>query len=207
MNRRTFHNFNIALLIAIVSFALLDALPAHSQSATPLILYASSGVPVTNYIASTPMSTTPQSIFSSAEQFFTDFGPESFTNEHGYFQTGAALQNNINVGATLELGCPIYHTSQTTSIDISSQTLNAGIAGTIVQEEIDASWGINVHDVKVSLGVGGGYDFDEHRAFPAVYAELQKKLTANTHIFLRAEEAWEGKVSAPLVVGGAGFTF
>lgn len=156
-----------------------------------------------------PTSTSVTSIFDSAEQFFTSYGPNSFTNEHGYFETGVALQNNVNVGATLELGAPIWRTaSKTSGLTLASETLNAGIAGVIVQEQIDLAWSIDVHDVDVLLGVGGGYDFQEHHMFPGVFAELQKKLTQNTHAFLRIEEDLEGKAaSAPMVSTGVGFTF
>jgi hypothetical protein len=155
-----------------------------------------------------PNSSSPQSIFQSAENFFVSFGPESFTNEHGFFESGAALQNNVNVGATLELGMPVYHPSANTAITLASETLNAGIAGTIVQEQVDVAWTLYVHDVKVLLGVGGGYDFQQHRAFPALFGELQKKLTANTHAFLRIEEPVLGKsATSPLVAAGVGFTF
>lgn len=155
-----------------------------------------------------PASNSATSIFNSAEEFFTSFGPYSFAGTHGWFESGVALQNNINVGATLELGAPIWHTGTNSAITLASETLNAGIAGTIVQEQIDLGWAIDVHDVQIVLGLGGGYDFQHKQLFPDVYAELQKKLTANTHAFLRVEEPILGKnATAPLVSAGVGFTF
>ena len=149
----------------------------------------------------------PPSFTQSVTGFFTSFGTNTFNNTRGWVETGVAYQNNIDFASQLELGLQIKSTGTNSGLYLISETFNAGIAGTIVSEQIDAGWGLNIKDTRILFFAGGGYDFPNGKLFPSVGGEVQKRLTENTFAFVRLEEQWSGKTSAPVVAIGGGFTF
>ena len=174
--------------------------------ALPLAAAAQTNTAATNTVAAPQVQNQTQ-FYQTAMSWMTSFSSNSWTGTHGFAEAGAASQNNVDVASTLGLGYNVWSASTNSGITLNSVTLNAGIAGVIDEEIFGAAWRLNIKDVQLLAGVGGGYNWPDRKGFGELFAELQKKMTANTHLFIRMDEQWEGKISAPIVSAGAGFEF
>jgi hypothetical protein len=158
--------------------------------------------PVTN--SNTPSITAP---LATAEYWLTHFSTNTWSGTHGWIQTGAAYENQLQFADAVEVGFKVYSASTNSGLALDDQLLTAGIAGTIVSDELDVAWYYDVHDLQLLAGAGGGYDRSSERVFPGFFAEGQKKTSANTHLYLRAGMQYEGKKTPGMVILGFGGEF
>jgi hypothetical protein len=158
--------------------------------------------PVT--ISNTPSITAP---LATAEYWLTHYGTNTWSGTHGWIQTGAAYENQLQFADAVEVGLKLYSASTNSGLALDDQLLTAGIAGTIVSDALDAAWYYDVKDVQLLAGIGGGYDKVNDRAFPDGFAEVQKKTSANTHLYLRGEIQYEGRKTPGIVTIGFGGEF
>jgi hypothetical protein len=145
--------------------------------------------------------------FQTAEQWLTSFSSNTWTGTHGYIQTGATYQNQLQFADALELGLNVLSTGTNSGLSLSDNLLTAGIAGTIVSDSLDVAWRFDVKDVQIQFGAGPGYDKPNDRLFADIMGELQKKMSANTHAYLRLDLPYEGKSSGLQVTIGLGGEF
>ena len=143
----------------------------------------------------------------TAEQWLTSFSSNTWSGTHGYIQTGAAYQNQIQFADALELGLNVLSTGTNSGLTLSDNLLTAGVAGTIVSDSLDVAWRFDVQDVQIQFGAGPGFDKPNDRLFADIMGELQKKMSAHTHTYLRLDLPYEGKKSALQVTLGLGGEF
>ena len=132
-------------------------------------------------------TTTPQppasaTFFQSAAAFFTSFDTNSttFSAEHAEVWASADYQSGLNFAAGFGVQYELPR-----NFVLESFTRNAGIAGTIVSEEVGAGWALRHYDVKLTFGADGGYNWHAGRPQLEVYADLRKALTPNTFAGIR----------------------
>jgi hypothetical protein len=194
---------NKSVLIVGIVLAALAPFAEAAETNTPPAL------PSSQADTNAPAPVNPSTFFGDAEGWFATFGSNTWTGARGFVETGAAYQNNVDIASTFELGYNAWSpsTNSTSGLVIDSETLNAGIAGVILSQVMDVAWRLDIKDVQILAGIGGGYNFQTSRAFPDIFGELQKKLGANTHAFIRLESQISGKTAAPIVAAGVGFSF
>jgi hypothetical protein len=145
--------------------------------------------------------------FQTVEQWFTSFSSNTWSGTHGYIETGAAYQNQVQFADSLELGFNVLSTGTNSGLTLSDNLLTASIAGTIVSDSLDVAWRFDVKDVQIQFGAGPGFDKPNDRLFADIMGELQKKMSANTHAYLRLDLPYEGKKSGLEVIIGLGGEF
>jgi hypothetical protein len=192
------------------AFAKVTADASTNSSSVP----AQAPAPSTAAAGTTPAppasSTNTPSIVAplqTAEQWLTSFSSNSWSRTHGYIETGAAYQNQVQFADALELGFNVLSTGTNSGLTLSDNLLTASIAGTIVSDSLDVAWRFDVKDVQIQFGAGPGFDKANDRLFADMMGELQKKMSANTHAYLRLDLPYEGKKSGLEVIIGLGGEF
>lgn len=155
---------------------------------------------------------TPTTLESFEAFFQLGQTPYSFTNQIFLAESGVASVNQAPVGVNLNVSATVYHFGAITpasafSLQAGADTVNASVAGTFVSEEVYAGMAYDTRDLQVSGGLGGGKDFVTRRGRVDVYAEVRKKMTDNSHAFLRGAFDFLGKTTGPEIEGGVGWSF
>ncbi len=204
----------MAKALLVTPCLLAAAASAYGQSTNTNTLPATVAAPLAAPSESTPApapnSTNAPSVvapFQTAEQWLTRFSSNTWSGTHGYIETGAAYQNQVQFADALELGFNVLSTGTNSGLTLSDNLLIAGIAGTIVSDSLDVAWRFDVKDVQIQFGAGPGFDKPNDRLFADIMGELQKKMSANTHAYLRLDLPYEGKKSALEVILGLGGEF
>jgi hypothetical protein len=169
-------------------------------------------------IPAPPTNPPPQNVESfltTAQNWLTQINTNLHTFDHnrGAVWTGAAYINNDNVASALALE---YNFKTNSAWYAQSVTLNTGIAGTILGQELNFGYHIvRKYDVDLSLGAGGGVmrdlqhiNIDRLNPNGEVYVQILKAMGVNSYGGLRVEEGFQGsKVGAPLVYVIVGASF
>ncbi len=121
---------------------------------------------------------TPQgTFFGSVSQYFTSFDTNSTTFKSNSFDlwAGADYQNNLNFANSIGVEWQAVNL-----LSLESVTRNAGIAGTILSQQV--GFGLNkvVYDTKLTGFVDGAYDFQLGRPFLTTGLRVKKALTVHT---------------------------
>ena len=164
----------------------------------------------TNIIPASGPATNAPSILAplaTAEGWLSSFGSNTWNATHGYIQTGAAWQNQLQFADALEAGLNVLEAATNSGLTLSDNLLTAGVAGTIVSDAVDAAWRFDYKDVQWQFGAGLIYDKINDKLAADIMGELQKKMTPNTHAYLRLDLPCEGKKSALQLIIGAGGEF
>jgi hypothetical protein len=203
---RAFKSMSHTLLICATAGLMFAGVGAEGQSAfaeaTADKSTNTNTAPV--IISNTPSITAP---LATAEYWLTHFGTNTWSGTHGWIQTGAAYQNQLQFADALEVGLNLASFNTNSGLTLSDQMLNASIAGTIVSDCLDLSLRYDIKDVQIQFGAGPGYDKVNDKLFADLMAELQKKISANTHAYLRLDCPYEGKKSGLEVILGVGGEF
>jgi hypothetical protein len=167
------------------------------------------GAPVAVGASNTPpVVTTPGNAFAEAETWLTSFGTNTWAGGHGFIETGAAYQNQVNIASVLEIGYEVYKPSTNLSLEIAAETFNAGVAGTVLAQDGYLGLAYNVKDVQIVGQVGAGYNFVSAKPYPSLGVEFRKRLSSNRHAFIRIQEDLLGSSgNTPIVAGGFGADF
>jgi hypothetical protein len=205
--KRSTLKFNImklknVLLLALTLAASVSLATAQSNITLPIV--SPTNAPGSNAPASAP---TIAGTATTIEQWFTTFSSNTWANAHGYVETGPVYENQLQFADSLELGLNVWSPSTNAGLNIDNDLLTAVIAGTIVSDEIDLAWRLDVHDVQIQLGGGPFYDKFNDRVGPGVFAELQKHTGPALFAYVKIGLQYEGK-NSPLQVGlGVGGQF
>jgi hypothetical protein len=157
--------------------------------------------------AAPPATPVSDTFLGDFESYFTSFGSNTWSGERGFLQTGAAYENQVNFGSQLELGIDVKDLSTNASLFIDTQAINAIGLGNVVSAETGLALGYKIHDVQLIGGLGGGYNWLNKKMQGSAYAELQKKLTSNTHAYIELAPTYVGKKMQNWLMLGAGFEF
>jgi len=162
--------------------------------------------------------TTNGTFFSSVTDYFSSFNTnndQTFAQSHGKLFTGvASIQGGaVSLANVVGLTYDIYKpTNSSVSISIGSETLNSGIAGTLVSQEIGPELNFIIHDVELTAFAHAGYDFTADKQKPQVDPyfgafglRITKALT--THTYAGTELAVIVPQNAQRITAIAGFTF
>lgn len=159
---RPFHGRRMFALLSLlcVIIALL-ALPAFSQT-------------------NPPPTTVPQ-FYQTALDWVTHADTNSTIFEpqncHLELQVGADYVQGVNATASIGLE---YHVWQNVVID--SITKNAGIAGTVVSQQLGVGISFHYFNIEFTGLIDGGYDLQRSKAFFEPRLEIKKGLTARTYM-------------------------
>jgi hypothetical protein len=186
--------------IVLLSILSLLALPALAQTNG-----VSTNAPTAT---SNAASNSITAAVGTAYTWLTSFNPtNTWVGAHGYVQTGAAYQNQLQFADALEAGFNVWSPATNSGVTISDNLLTAGVAGTIVNDSIDFAWRYDIHDVQLQFGAGPGYDKLNEKVFADIMGEIQKHTTPNTHAYIRLDLPFEGKKSALELIAGIGGEF
>ncbi len=153
-------------------------------------------------------SPTPATFFDSVGDYFTSFNTNSttFSAENAEVWASADYQSGLNFAAGFGVQYELP-----ANVTLESYTRNAGVAGTIVSENIGAGYVLfKKYDTKIVAGVDGGWRWDLERPDLEVYLDARKALTANTFAGVRI--SYENDFSAqspgaPIIGIITGFKF
>lgn len=149
---------------------------------------------------------TPGGFLTSVGQYFTSFNPEltnTFPSARAEIWAGVDYQSGVDIAASLGIEWRAYK-----KLSLVSVTRNAGIAGTIVSQQLDVGLNFDLQDVQLTVGLGGGYEFLEETPFGCAFAEVKKALTPNTFAGARIEtDIKSRRPDAPVVSVFWGFRF
>jgi len=165
---------------------------------------------VPNLLTNAPSTT----FFNSVGGYLTSSNPNQPVHGQVEVGLGAAYQSGVNVGADLDVRWKPSFTDISTNIGVGAEsvTRNAGVAGTIVSEQIGGFlWYVpaSTPDIELSAGANGGYSFYESGPAFSAYLQALKMATLNTYLAGRiGVEEDRGRIStAPVVTVYTGFTF
>lgn len=193
----TLHPWHIArrwLIAALLTLVLLIGLVAvHAQD--------------TNNVP----PATPQSFFGTVQQYFTSANT-NFDLSQGKAElwTSMAYQSGLNFAADLGLRYRLSKPGAASGFAVESVTRNASIAGTIVSQQVGVSYCLYNHDIEISGGIDGGYDFQKSSGLFTVFLDARKALTENTFAGLRLgyeTDLKNAKAEPPVLSVIVGFKF
>lgn len=150
--------------------------------------------------------TTPATFFTSVSQYFASFDTNKTTfaktNECDFW-AGADYVSGVNISSSLGLEYQLWK-----KVSVESVTRNAGIAGTILSQQIGVGLNATLYDVKITGYLDGGYDFLHKQPYAALGARVKKALTQNTFAGLGLEaQVMKHGSSTPTISIFTGFTF
>lgn len=159
-----------------------------------------------------PITATPPAFVQTVAAYFTSantnlastFAVTGPTTNRGSLWTGAALQNNLNIGQ--EIGAS-YNIGKGFSAE--AMALNLGVLNSIEGAELGVGYNIlPLVDTKLTIALSGGARFSPKSGFIAGSIMLEKALTTHTFAGLRLE-IQSGGVNdlVPEVTALTGFTF
>ena len=156
---------------------------------------------------------TPTSnFFQTTMGYFTSFNTniQTFRADTIDVSAGTDNINNGTMAASLSLEVNILKLSTVTNVGylglgVNSVTRNAGINGIIIQQQGGLELSKTYYDVKGSVYVDGGYDFQKSKWYPCVGVVFKKALTDNTFAYIGLEENFMYR--APTYSVGVGFKF
>jgi|ERR1039457_113160 hypothetical protein len=220
----------IATLLAIGALAFC----AHAQSYPPgttiavtpqgqtvVTLPPGTSLPaLTNWTVTAPATApitppTVQSFLSTAFDYVSSINTNfhTFDGNRGTLWTGAAYVQGQTFANALAAE---YNIKTNGSFYVQSITLNAGIAGTILGQELNIGYHVvKKYDVDLSMGLGGAFlrdpdkiQSDSLKPGGDVYAQVLKGLAQKSFAGFRIEEDFAGKkLGAPLVYAIVGCVF
>ena len=131
------------------------------------------------------------SFFNSVGNYFTSFNTNleaTFGQTRGKLWTGVvSLQGgNTPLANVVGLSYDVYKPSNSAiSISLESETLNSGVAGTVVSQEIGPGLNFIIHDTELTAFAHGGYELSAgsrgSRVEAGIGLRLCKALTAHTY--------------------------
>ncbi len=129
---------------------------------------------------------TPVSFFQSVGSYFTSNDTNlDLSTGKAELWTGMAYQSGVNFAADLGIRYKLSKPGAASGVALESVTRNAGIAGTIVSQNIGVAYCIYNHAIELSGGLDVGYRFDEYKPDLSVFLDARKALTVNTFAGLR----------------------
>jgi hypothetical protein len=158
----------------------------------------------TNY---PPVANPPDTFLASVQNYFTSFGTNTWTGTHGYLETSALYQHNINFGNEMELGVDIKDMSTNVAVYIGAQADNALGLGGVLSSQVSVGLAYRLHDIQAKVMLNGGYDYNLKSGIGAVDFQLQKKLTQNTFAYIGFAPTYDKNSVKDYLKFGAGFTF
>lgn len=152
---------------------------------TNIVPIVTTYTPITINGTTSPQPPSPINAANTVYAWVTSFSTNTWNGTHGFAETGAAYQHQLQFADVLTVGANIYTFSTNgLGLTVSDTMLNAGIAGTIVNDAADLSLRYDYKDVQLLAGAGPGWYKPENRYSVDAKLELQKKPTANTHLSL-----------------------
>lgn len=143
--------------------------------------------------------------FGSVTSYFATFNTNlnTFANAKAQVWAGVDYVDGLNATSSLGIEVDLWK-----GVSIESVTRNAGIANTIVSQQIGVGYGVTLYDTKITAYLDGGYDFNRTGPYAAIGARVKKALTDHTFAGVGLETQIFGKrPSSPILSLFAGFTF
>ena len=197
-----------ALVIAAVGIiAMCFGARAHGQTpASPPVAIVIPDVPETN--ATPPL--TPASFLPTVASWFTSSDPNNTLFDDATITgwAGNSYVNNDNNASSLGLDIRLYKfPTAGLQLHLESETLNAGIAGTLYSQQVGLQLAKAMHDVRVGAFVDPGYSFAESKPFIAVGIDARKAMGKVSFIYGRIGYEFIQKRSAGVFEAGVGVKF
>lgn len=155
---------------------------------------------------------TPQgTFFGSVKTYFTSFDTNSTTfgtNSTFDVWAGADYQNNLNFANSIGIEYKVG-----SLLSLESVTRNAGIAGTILSQQVGLGLNKTVYDTKLTGFIDGAYDFQLGRPYISPGLRVKKALTDHTFAGIGIEVPFyfkggsSGRQVNPVVTLFTGFVF
>lgn len=191
---------NIKSIIGLLAIA--GCLTLNAQTNAPVVTTNSAG----------QVSVAPASFPSQVMSWVgnIDTNSQTFTANRGSVWTGADYVQGVTVANSFGLE---YKFGTNSPWAVQSVTRNAGIAGTIVGQEVNIGYSLYHHyDLDLSALAGGGYTWPKAAitkgAYGDVKLEIKKAMASRTFVGADIEEQLGGHgQNAPIIGAFAGFTF
>jgi hypothetical protein len=119
--------------------------------------------------------------YNTAVSWVTDLNTNIHTFDddicHLELQVGADYVQGVNATASIGLEYHVYK-----NFVIDSITKNAGVAGTVVSQQIGGGISFRLANIELTGLIDGGYDLQRNRAFFEPRVEIKKGMTDRTYV-------------------------